>query len=60
MQMTTLSSINSFAKNYNLKQYEKGKKISDHQMKSLPILFDDKFPKWNYTLLPSKCEIVFE
>lgn len=46
--------------NINLKQYEKGKKISDHQMKSLPILFDDKFPKWNYTLLPSKCEVIFE
>tara|TARA_B100001964_G_scaffold242328_1_gene316825 strand:- start:66 stop:989 length:924 start_codon:yes stop_codon:yes gene_type:complete len=37
-----------------LKKYEKGVKISDDKMKSLPILYNNKFPKWNYTLLPSK------
>ena len=37
-----------------LKQYEKGVKISDAQMKSLPISFSNIFPQWNYTILDSK------
>ncbi len=37
-----------------LKQYEKGVKISDAQMKSLPISLNNIFPQWNYTILNSK------
>lgn len=32
--------------------YEKGKQVTNDQMKSLPISCHDKFPKWNYTLSP--------
>ena len=32
------------------KRYEKGKRVSDEQMKSIPIFHHDCFPKWNYTL----------
>lgn len=35
-----------------LKQYEKGKQVTNDQMKSIPISYHDKFPKWNYTLSP--------
>jgi hypothetical protein len=31
------------------KLYEKGKRVTNEQMKSLPISCHDKFPKWNYT-----------
>ena len=31
------------------KLYEKGKRITDDQMKSLPISCHSIFPKWNYT-----------
>jgi hypothetical protein len=31
------------------KLYETGKRVTNDQMKSLPISCHDKFPKWNYT-----------
>jgi len=39
------------------KLYEKGKRVSNDQMKSLPISCHDKFPKWNYTFSLWKWEI---
>jgi len=35
------------------KPYKKGVKISDAQMRALPIERDDNLPKWNYAILPS-------
>jgi hypothetical protein len=32
----------------NTKQYETGKKASDKFMKTMPVLFDNFLPKWNY------------
>jgi len=32
--------------------YEKGLKISDAEMESLSITYDDRYPKWNYMLSP--------
>jgi hypothetical protein len=28
-------------------------KITDAQMKTLPMIKDESLPKWNYTLIPS-------
>ncbi len=33
--------------------YEKGIKISDAQMKSLPMTRYDALPRWNYTIRPA-------
>jgi hypothetical protein len=33
--------------------YETGMKITDAQMKTLPMIKDESLPKWNYTLIPS-------
>ena len=35
------------------RQYEKGVKISDDQMKALPLTTDEALPRWNYTLRPT-------
>jgi hypothetical protein len=34
--------------NINDKQYEIGKKASEDFMKTMPVIFDDFLPKWNY------------
>lgn len=34
------------------KNYKKGKKFSDSDMKDLNIAYDEKLPKWNYTIEP--------
>jgi len=36
------------------KQYDTGEKISDKDMKKISIKEHDVFPKWNYTICPSK------
>lgn len=36
------------------KNYEKGIKISDAEMKQINIKFHDELPKWNYTIFPSQ------
>lgn len=36
------------------KEYQKGLKVSDEQMKSLYIVYQDVCPKWNYTLRPRR------
>lgn len=36
------------------KKYEKGEKVTDKQMKDLSLKKDEMFPKWNYTLSPSR------
>ena len=35
------------------REYETGMKITDAQMKRLPMIKDESLPKWNYTLSPS-------
>lgn len=35
------------------RQYPKGRKITDAQMKALAIVKDERLPKWNYTISPS-------
>ena len=34
-------------------EYEKGVKITDAQMKQLPITWHEELPRWNYTLAPA-------
>jgi len=51
---TTTTKGLSVKANIVLKQYEKGKKISDAQMTALSISYGEKFPKWNYTVMSSK------
>jgi len=36
------------------RNYEKGLKITDGQMRALPIAWHDSLPRWNYTLAPSQ------
>lgn len=36
------------------KKYKTGERITDREMKKLPIDKNESIPKWNYTLLPSK------
>lgn len=36
------------------KKYQKGEKISDLQMEQISLNRDETFPKWNYTMAPSK------
>jgi hypothetical protein len=36
----------------NSKEYQKGIKVSDSQMKEINILRHDELPKWNYSLVP--------
>jgi hypothetical protein len=36
----------------NNKEYQKGIKISDSQMKSINLVRDDELPLWNYSLIP--------
>jgi hypothetical protein len=36
------------------KQYDTGEKISDKDMKKISIKEHNIFPKWNYTICPSK------
>ena len=58
---TVLSYIRSTSTTKGLKvrahlverQYEKGIKISDAQMKALPLTRDEALPRWNYTLQPT-------
>jgi hypothetical protein len=40
--------------------YEKGKSVSEKQMKQLEISYHKKLPKWNYTLSASKRESIFK
>jgi len=35
------------------RDYEKGLKITDDQMRALPITWHDTMPRWNYTITPS-------
>ena len=35
------------------RQYETGIKITDAQMKQLPITWHESLPRWNYTLIPA-------
>lgn len=37
----------------NNKRYEKGIKISDSQMKAIPLKRHDRLPNWNYTISPN-------
>jgi len=37
----------------NTEQYEKGIKISDSQMKEIPLEKHDRLPNWNYTISPN-------
>ncbi|MDR1938131.1 MAG: hypothetical protein LBQ73_06515 [Tannerellaceae bacterium] len=32
----------------NTKQYEVGRKATDEFMRTMPVIFGLKFPKWNY------------
>jgi hypothetical protein len=36
----------------NSKEYQKGIKVSDSQMKAINIIRHDELPKWNYSLVP--------
>jgi len=36
------------------RDYQKGLKITDDQMRALPIAWHDSLPRWNYTLAPSQ------
>jgi hypothetical protein len=36
----------------NTKEYQKGIKISDHQMKQINHVRHDELPLWNYSLVP--------
>ena len=36
------------------KEYKKGIKITDEQMKELLITKDSALPKWNYTIYPAE------
>jgi len=36
------------------KHYEKGQKVSNHQMKQISLVRGKIFPDWNYTIVPSK------
>ena len=38
------------------KPYEKGERITDKQMRTLPLQRHDILPDWNYTLCPSKTQ----
>ena len=44
----------------NKKHYEKGKKVSDQQMKQIALKRYTLRPNWNYSITPSKCEIIYE
>jgi hypothetical protein len=36
----------------NDKEYQKGKKASDSQMKTINLIWNDELPQWNYSLMP--------
>ncbi|MBW2647433.1 MAG: ISAzo13 family transposase, partial [Deltaproteobacteria bacterium] len=38
----------------NKKQYEKGLKVSDFQMKKINLVKHDVLPQWNYSLILKK------
>jgi len=35
------------------RKYEKGLKITDNQMRTLPITMHESLPRWNYTIAPT-------
>jgi hypothetical protein len=37
----------------NTKEYQKGIKVTDHQMKQINLVRHDELPLWNYSLVPS-------
>jgi hypothetical protein len=37
----------------NTKEYQKGIKVIDHQMKQINLVRHDELPLWNYSLVPS-------
>jgi hypothetical protein len=37
----------------NEKEYEKGIKVSDSQMKSINLIRHDELPQWNYAFVPN-------
>jgi len=43
----------------NTKHYEKGIKVSDKQMAQIALKRHTLRPNWNYSISPSKCEIIF-
>jgi hypothetical protein len=47
-QTTTITGFTVKAR-INTKQYETGKKASEDFMKTMPVVFNDFLPKWNYT-----------
>ncbi len=39
-------------------EYEKGKKVSDDEMKQINIKYHDTLPEWNYTIYPSNSDFI--
>jgi len=39
--------------------YQKGERVFDRELESIPIDRYEKLPDWNYTLKASKCEVIF-
>jgi hypothetical protein len=37
----------------NEKEYEKGIKVSDSQLKSINLIRHDELPQWNYAFVPN-------
>jgi hypothetical protein len=40
-------------------EYEKGIKVSDKEMNKINIEYHEILPEWNYTIYPSKSEVIF-
>jgi len=47
-EQTTTKTGFSVISNINDKQYSIGRKASEHFMETMPVIFDDFLPKWNY------------